>query len=87
MIQQNKYVDATVLLEIDDVLLINYNPEPKIMKSTTLRVLHLEEQNQVLLMHAEFLYSLHKDLPIFTNTRPDDCNYGRRYVLPNGSQG
>lgn len=38
-------------------------------------------------MHNDFLYALDKDLPIFTNTRPDDCSYGKRYILPTGVNG
>ena len=31
-----------------------------------------------------FLYALHKDVPVFTNTRPDDCVLGKRYVVSLG---
>jgi hypothetical protein len=50
-------------------------------------MLHFEKDNRLMLMHADFLYAITKDVPIFTNTRPDDCTYGKRYVVPLGSNG
>ena len=50
-------------------------------------MIHFEEQNKLMLMHADFIYFINKDIPIFTNTRPDDCTYGKRYVVPTGNNG
>lgn len=41
-----------------------------------------EKEDRIILRHGEFVYALDKNIPIFTNTRPDDCWIGKRYILP-----
>ena len=61
----------------------------KMEDAAPLRVLYLKSEEKIML-HQEnkadpsrpFIYCLEKSVPVFTNSRPDDCSLGKRFVLP-----
>ena len=77
-----------VLIEIPDVLRICIGADGTryIEEQAPLQVLYYPARDAVILRHEEFIYSLDKNLPVFTNTRPSDCFIGKRYVVSMGKE-
>lgn len=77
-----------VLLEVPEVLRIGIaaDGKRKIEESYKLQVLYHPQQDAVFLCHDTFIYSLNKNLPVFTNTRPTDFCIGKRYVISLGAE-
>jgi Senescence-associated protein len=77
-----------VLIEIPEVLRISISADGTryIEEQAPLQVLYYPERDAVILRHEDFIYSLDKNLPVFTNTRPTDCFIGKRYVVSMGKE-
>lgn len=77
-----------VLVEVPDVLRVHVDATGKrILEETNpLQLLYYPVREAVLLRHGFFIYALQKDVPVFSNTRPDDCVLGKRYVISLGKE-
>lgn len=77
-----------VIVEIPDVLRIRITADGTrtIEGQSVLQVLYYPAQEAVLIRHEDFIYSLNKDIPVFTNTRPSDCYMGKRYIVSLGTE-
>lgn len=74
-----------LLVTVNQVIRINFESgTSKVEEEGALHFIHIKQKDTVILKHNNFLYALNKDIPIFTNTRPSDCYYGKRYVFPYG---
>ena len=77
-------VKAEVLIEVPKVLRVRVQGQKHVIETcATLEIVHLAEKGTIILRHDSLVYALDKNLPIFSNTRPDDYNLGKRYILPN----
>jgi hypothetical protein len=77
-----------ILAEVPEVLRVHVGADGKrsIEETGSLQVLYYPQRESVLLRHGAFIYALNKNLPVFTNTRPDDCFLGKRYVVSLGNE-
>lgn len=83
---ENQNSQGDLLVKIDQVVRIHHEGgKSKIEDEGPLNIIHIKSTDTVILKHNQFLYALDKNIPIFTNTRPSDCYYGKRYVVPYGN--
>ena len=72
-----------VLMKLDEIVRITFeNGTSRVEEDGPLYFVYLKSADTILLKHNNFMYALQKDIPVFTNTRPSGCYYGKRYVLP-----
>ena len=85
--QDEKNIDGEIILRIPKVLRIDYKKDgsSKLIDEGDLEVIYVQTQNIFLIKHYDFFYTFHKNIPIFTNSRPSDCTIGKRFVIPTDS--
>lgn len=76
------------LMVVPEVIRIKVSKDGnrRIEESAPLKLLYSEERDALLLSHDQFMYALNKSIPVFTNTRPDDCYIGKRYIISLGEE-
>lgn len=75
---------AKVLISLPEVerFHIDEGQAPRMERKCSLEVIYFETQDLLVLSHDNFTYGLEKNIPIFTNTRPEGFYKGKRLILP-----